>query len=188
MDTFIPTSWHCLQNSSSLKWLHSCGVPGEPRRMCPHNTKIRSRNSPQPISTPLPPFLLFTNLGIFPHPKYLLRKKNRDRQGHTYSHSQPKDEIPNYHFVIFFHSWNPPPHSKRYHGRPDHRRRNHGHHHIIILSMRKPHPQSVMIVIRWELSRQWNWSFKMSTASLLCYTGFSSRAGYNTTQQHTGTK
>ena len=114
------------------------------------------------------------------------KNKIRDRQGHTYSHSQPKDEIPNYHFVIFFHSWNPPPHSKRYHGRPDHRRRNHGHHHIIILSMRKPHPQSVMIVIRWELSRQWNWSFKMSTASLLCYTGFSSRAGYNTTQQHTG--
>ena len=74
MDTFIPTSWHCLQNSSSLKWLHSCGVPGEPRRMCPHNTKIRSRNSPQPLSTSLPPFLLFTNLGIFPHHKYLLRK------------------------------------------------------------------------------------------------------------------
>ena len=74
MDTFIPTSWHCLQNSSSLKWLHSCGVPGEARRMCPHNTKIRSRNSPQPLSSSLPPFLLFTNLGIFPPPKYLLRK------------------------------------------------------------------------------------------------------------------
>ena len=72
MDTFIPTSWHCLQNSSSLKWLHSCGVPGEPRRMCPHNTKIRSRNSPQPLSTSLPPFLLFTNLGIFPLHKYLI--------------------------------------------------------------------------------------------------------------------
>ena len=48
---FIPC-WHCLQNSSTPKWLHSCGVPGEPRRMCPHNTKIRSRNSPSLNSEP----------------------------------------------------------------------------------------------------------------------------------------
>ena len=47
-------SWHCVQNSSSPKWLHSCGVPGEPRRMCPHNTEIRSRNSPNSPFTPPP--------------------------------------------------------------------------------------------------------------------------------------
>ena len=66
---FIPC-WHCLQNSSTPKWLHSCGVPGEPRRMCPHNTKIRSRNS-LPLSTPNPPPTHpespHTLLGIFSH-------------------------------------------------------------------------------------------------------------------------
>ena len=95
------------------------------------------------------------------------KNKIRDRQGHTYSHSQPKDEISNYHLImgIITLSFSP-----------------------LFPQWENPPSQSVMMVIRWELSRQWNWSFKMSTASLLCYTGVSSRAGFNTTQQHTGTK